>query len=141
MTKTTTGHTIEAAMARADADAKALKAYRSHARLLLAATGESLESYEQRLLEFTDRPEQAPRCDCRLMSFGTTTCDECKHSLGCDVHAAHQATKLGPEEAHQLSLGQCGRLLTDGQTTCGRCARLAHESGPCSIGTTNPEES
>ena len=39
-------------------------------------------------------PTETPalRCDCRFAPLGTTTCDECKHSLGCDVHMAHRRT-------------------------------------------------
>lgn len=69
-----------------------------------------------------DRSEQAPHAQDQAPRY--TNADE--------------MVGLEPEQAHLLSPGQCGRLLTDGQTTCGRCTRMAHESGPCSVG---PERS
>jgi hypothetical protein len=77
---------------------------------------------------------------------GGTELTECDGYVGCwNCEARGPATAssgggLGSLDLwNRRTLGRseyplCGRLLVDGQTTCGRCILPAHEKGPCSAG-------
>lgn len=91
---------------------------------------EWLDCFGTRMLDaLADQPaatETGPTCSCRHMPFGTTTCDDCQHSLGCAVHMAHRKAEQAPRGATTV--------MFDGSEVMGTPVRAPQGAldGPCS---------
>ena len=81
------------------------------------------------------------RCERKLARSRTSRARYQSHAAGferlyrAEFRRAHvaEAQLQRAEYKAKYAAGTCGRLLIDGQTTCGRCNRPAHEDGQCRL--------